>query len=111
MEVGVLHGIQNYLDRHDDANVMRRSLALADTYEPAGLDFCLIAEHHFASYTMSPVPFDFLSYMAGRTKRIKLGPGVIIVPWNDPYRAAAHLIFLDHLSNGRAIIGLGRGLA
>src|SRR5262249_9675322 len=36
---------------------------------------------------------------------------VIIVPWNDPYRAAAHLVFLDHLSGGRAIMGLGRGLA
>jgi alkanesulfonate monooxygenase SsuD/methylene tetrahydromethanopterin reductase-like flavin-dependent oxidoreductase (luciferase family) len=42
---------------------------------------------------------------------MRLGPGVIIIPWNDPYRAAAHLIFLDHLSNGRAIIGFGRGLA
>jgi alkanesulfonate monooxygenase SsuD/methylene tetrahydromethanopterin reductase-like flavin-dependent oxidoreductase (luciferase family) len=111
MEVGILHGIQNYQDKYDDAEVMRRSLALADIYEPAGLDFCLVAEHHFTSYTMTPVPFDFLSYMAGRTKRIKLGPGVIIVPWNDPYRAAAHLISLDHLSNGRAIIGFGRGLS
>lgn len=54
---------------------------------------------------------DFLSWLAGRTKRIKLGPGVIIVPWNDPYRAASHLVMLDYLSNGRAMIGLGRGLA
>lgn len=111
MEIGVLHFFQNFRDGHDDAEVMARNLKIADLYEPAGFDFCLIPEHHFDGYMMTPVPFDFLSYMAGRTKRIKLGPGAIIVPWNDPYRAAAHLISLDHLSNGRAIIGLGRGLA
>jgi len=111
MEVGTLHVVQNYYDRHDDRDIMRDSLAIADLYEPAGFDFLLIAEHHLHGYAMSPVPFDFLSYMAGRTSRIKLGPGVIIVPWNDPYRAASHLIMLDYLSDGRAMLGLGRGLS
>jgi len=60
---------------------------------------------------MSPCRSTSWSYMAGRTSRIKLGPGVIIVPWNDPYRAASHLIMLDYLSDGRAMLGLGRGLS
>lgn len=111
MEVGTLHVVQNYYDRHEDRDIMRDSLAIADLYEPAGFDFLLIAEHHLHGYAMSPVPFDFLSYMAGRTSRIKLGPGVIIVPWNDPYRAASHLVMLDYLSNGRAMLGVGRGLS
>ncbi len=111
MEVGALHVVQNYFDRHDDRDIMRDTLALTDLYEPAGFDFMLVAEHHFHGYSMTPVPFDLLSYVAGRTKRMKLGPGVIIVPWNDPYRAAAHLIMLDYLSEGRALLGVGRGLA
>jgi alkanesulfonate monooxygenase SsuD/methylene tetrahydromethanopterin reductase-like flavin-dependent oxidoreductase (luciferase family) len=111
MEVGILHVVQNFFNRHDDSDIMDESLRLADLYEPAGFDFCLYAEHHFDGYSMGPVPFDFLSYMAGRTSRIRLGPGVIIIPWNDPYRAAAHMISLDYLSKGRAILGFGRGLS
>lgn len=111
MEVGILQSFQNFRDAMSDAERMRQALALADLYEPLGFDFVLAAEHHFHNYTMSPVPFDFLSWLAGRTKRIKLGPGVIIIPWNDPYRAAAHLIMLDHLTEGRAMLGFGRGLA
>jgi alkanesulfonate monooxygenase SsuD/methylene tetrahydromethanopterin reductase-like flavin-dependent oxidoreductase (luciferase family) len=111
MEMGILHSFQNYRDLVEDGERVRQAMALADLYDPLGFDFCLAAEHHFHGYTMSPVPFDFLSWLAGRTKRIKLGPGVIIIPWNDPYRAAAHLIMLDHLSEGRAMIGFGRGLA
>jgi alkanesulfonate monooxygenase SsuD/methylene tetrahydromethanopterin reductase-like flavin-dependent oxidoreductase (luciferase family) len=111
MEVGILQSFQNFRDEMSDAERMEQALALADLYEPLGFDFCLAAEHHFHNYTMSPAPFDFLSWLAGRTKRMRIGPGVIIVPWNDPYRAAAHMIMLDHLSRGRAIIGFGRGLS
>src|SRR3546814_2632014 len=55
--------------------------------------------------------FRSLSYIAGRTKRVKLGIGAAILPWNDPLRIAEKSILLDHLSGGRAIIALGRGLA
>ncbi len=111
MEVGILQSFQNFGDAMSDAERMREALVLADLYEPLGFDFCLAAEHHFHNYTMSPVPFDFLSWLAGRTSRIRIGPGVIIIPWNDPYRAAAHLIMLDHLTGGRAMLGFGRGLS
>lgn len=111
MEFGILHVVQNFYDRHDDLKIIDESLYLADLYEPIGFDFCLFPEHHFTGYSMGPVPFDFLSWMAGRTSRIRLGPGVIIIPWNDPYRAAAHMISLDYVSQGRAILGFGRGLS
>ena len=111
MQVGILQGFQNFRDRYDDRDVVADALRIADLYEPLGYDFLLCAEHHFHGYSMSPNPFDFLCYMAGRTNRIRLGPGVIIVPWNDPYRSAAHLIALDHLSRGRALMGVGRGLS
>src|SRR5690606_9585861 len=42
---------------------------------------------------------------------IRLGTGAVIVPWNDPLRVAEKMAFLDYLSNGRAVLGLGRGLA
>jgi alkanesulfonate monooxygenase SsuD/methylene tetrahydromethanopterin reductase-like flavin-dependent oxidoreductase (luciferase family) len=53
----------------------------------------------------------FLSWLAGRTSRIRLGTGAVIVPWNDPLRVVEKMVMLDHLSGGRAVLGLGRGLA
>jgi alkanesulfonate monooxygenase SsuD/methylene tetrahydromethanopterin reductase-like flavin-dependent oxidoreductase (luciferase family) len=111
MEVGCLQQCQNFEDRRTDQEVMENILRIADLYEPAGFDFLLMAEHHFHGYSMTPSPPNFLAYMAGRTTRIKLGSGVIIVPWNDPYRAATQVLMLDYLSKGRAVLGLGRGLS
>jgi alkanesulfonate monooxygenase SsuD/methylene tetrahydromethanopterin reductase-like flavin-dependent oxidoreductase (luciferase family) len=53
----------------------------------------------------------FLAWVAARTSRIRLATGAIIVPWNQPIRVAEQMILLDHLSQGRAVLGLGRGLA
>jgi alkanesulfonate monooxygenase SsuD/methylene tetrahydromethanopterin reductase-like flavin-dependent oxidoreductase (luciferase family) len=51
-----------------------------------------------------------LSWLAGQTNRIKLGTFVTVLPWHDPVRVAEQFSVLDHLSGGRAILGLGRGL-
>jgi alkanesulfonate monooxygenase SsuD/methylene tetrahydromethanopterin reductase-like flavin-dependent oxidoreductase (luciferase family) len=79
--------------------------------EPLGFDSVWAIEHHFDDYTMCPDPVQFLTYMAGRTKHAKLGSMVIVLPWHDPIRVAEHVSMLDHLSNGRFILGIGRGLA
>jgi alkanesulfonate monooxygenase SsuD/methylene tetrahydromethanopterin reductase-like flavin-dependent oxidoreductase (luciferase family) len=49
--------------------------------------------------------------VAGLTKRIRLGTGAAIMPWNDPYRVAAKMALLDQQSGGRALMGFGRGLS
>ena len=54
---------------------------------------------------------ELLSWAAARTRRIRLATGAVIVPWNDPLRVAEKVALLDHLSGGRAVLGLGRGLA
>src|SRR5262249_42714681 len=53
----------------------------------------------------------FLAWLAGRTSRVRLATGAVIVPWNDPLRVAEKIVLLDHLSGGRAVLGLGRGLS
>ena len=52
----------------------------------------------------------FLSWVAGQTTRVKLGTMVTVLPWHDPVRVAESFSVLDHLSGGRAILGIGRGL-
>ena len=59
---------------------------------------------------MCPNALQFLSYMAGRTEKIKLG-SMVVLPWHDPLRVAEELVMLDNLSDGRVIVGVERGLA
>jgi alkanesulfonate monooxygenase SsuD/methylene tetrahydromethanopterin reductase-like flavin-dependent oxidoreductase (luciferase family) len=68
-------------------------------------------EHHFTDYAACPDNFSYLSMVAGRTERIRLATGAVIVPWNDPLRVAEKFSLLDHMSGGRAVLGLGRGLS
>jgi len=111
MESGILIGFHNCADSRTDEEVYRGTLEYCDMVEPAGFDFLMAAEHHFHPYSMCPDNIDFLSYMAARTKTLKLGTAAVIVPWNNPYRVAAKMSMLDHFTNKRALLGLGRGLS
>lgn len=87
-------------------------ISLMDQVEKLGFDACFSPEHHFdIDYSACPDNFLPLSWLAGRTKTLKLGLGAVILPWNDPLRAVEKLSMLDHLSNGRCWAGFGRGLA
>jgi alkanesulfonate monooxygenase SsuD/methylene tetrahydromethanopterin reductase-like flavin-dependent oxidoreductase (luciferase family) len=90
---------------------MKKELAVNKLMEPLGYDIIFSVEHHFSNYSMGPDNFQFLGYMAAATNRIKLGTLGVILPWNDPLRVAERVLLLDHLSDGRAIFGMARGLA
>ena len=92
-----------------DREVWAADLRLADLAEPLGFESIWSVEHHFTDYTMCPDVLQFLTYMAGRTSTVKLGSMVLVLPWHDPVRAAEQIVMLDHMSNGRLILGLGRG--
>jgi alkanesulfonate monooxygenase SsuD/methylene tetrahydromethanopterin reductase-like flavin-dependent oxidoreductase (luciferase family) len=111
MKVGAAIIFQNPFNERQDFEVYRRELALGDLVEPLGFDSIWSVEHHFDDYTMCPDVMQFLSYYAGRTQRIQLGSMVVVLPWHDPVRVAEQVSVLDHYSNGRVILGLGRGLA
>ena len=87
MEVGISLNILQQQGR-SDAAVMRDHMAMGDLAEPLGLDSIFALEHHFTGYSMSPQPTQLLAYFAGRTKRVKLGTAVIVLPWHDPVRVA-----------------------
>jgi alkanesulfonate monooxygenase SsuD/methylene tetrahydromethanopterin reductase-like flavin-dependent oxidoreductase (luciferase family) len=111
MHVGYGVIFQNPGNALSDAEVYRNELRLCDMVEPLGFDSVWSVEHHFDNYAMCPNPLQFLSYMAGKTSKIKLGSMVVVLPWHDPIRVAEQISLLDHISNGRFILGLGRGLA
>ena len=111
MHVGYGVAFQNPNNALSDAEVYLNEVRLAELAEPLGFDSVWSVEHHFDDYTMCPDVLQFLSYMAGKTSRVKLGSMVVVLPWHDPIRVAEQVSALDHLSNGRFIFGIGRGLA
>lgn len=111
MKVGLLMVFQNFEDQVSDHEVWERDVRLAGLAEPLGFDTLSAVEHHFFNYAMSPDNTQFLAHMAAKTERIKLLTGAVILPWNDPLRVVERMIVLDHLSQGRALFGIGRGLA
>ncbi|MGE0068497.1 MAG: LLM class flavin-dependent oxidoreductase [Solirubrobacterales bacterium] len=110
MHVGMGVFIQNLDEERDDRDAYRLSTGLADTAEERGFDSIWSAEHHFTSYHMCPNVIQLLTWLAGRTERVKLGSMVVILPWHDPVRVAEELAVLDNLSDGRLVLGVGRGL-
>jgi len=110
MHVGMGVIFQGQGEGRTDRNVYRNELRLGDLAEPLGFDSLWGVEHHFTEYTMCPDVLQYLTYFAGRTRRIQLGSMVVVLPWHNPLRVAEQVVVLDHLSNGRLILGIGRGL-
>jgi alkanesulfonate monooxygenase SsuD/methylene tetrahydromethanopterin reductase-like flavin-dependent oxidoreductase (luciferase family) len=111
MQVGVLLVFQNWHENMSDGEMFQQEAELGVLAEEYGFDSVWAAEHHFDDYSMCPDNLQLMTYLAGRTSRIKLGTGAVILPWNDPLRVVEKVTMLDHLSNGRVVFGMGRGLA
>ena len=113
METGLQFIFQNAHDGLSDADMMRKETELVLLAEEVGLDFVLLPEHHFdPNYSMMPDNTQWLAYLAGKTNRIKLGAGAIILPWHEnPTRVAERVILLQILLGDRFLLGFGRGLA
>ncbi len=94
-----------------DEQVYQFEVDLAIHAEDLGFDAIWAVEHHFDSYAMCPSNIQLMSYIAGRTKKMKLGLGAVILPWHDPLRVIENVAMLDIQSGGRVLLGFGRGLA
>jgi alkanesulfonate monooxygenase SsuD/methylene tetrahydromethanopterin reductase-like flavin-dependent oxidoreductase (luciferase family) len=103
-------GYQN-LTGMPDAEFFRRETQLAIEAEAMGFDYVGPVEHHFTDYAACPDPFGMLSYVAAKTKTIDLITAAVILPWNNPLRVVEQALQLDILSEGRLILGMGRGAA
>jgi hypothetical protein len=113
MEIGIAQLLPGFAyDNLTDAQLYNDEIALAIAADELGYDHLWAVEHHFEDYSLCPDNFVYLAHLAAVTKRIKLATGVTILPWNlQPLRVAEKMAMLDVLSKGRAILGLGRGLA
>jgi alkanesulfonate monooxygenase SsuD/methylene tetrahydromethanopterin reductase-like flavin-dependent oxidoreductase (luciferase family) len=75
-----------------------------------GFDYAWLAEHHFSDqYGIMPDVFVYAGYLAALTRHIKIGTAVVTLPLANPMRVAENAAFVDILSNGRFVLGLGSG--
>ncbi|HEY9414802.1 MAG TPA: LLM class flavin-dependent oxidoreductase, partial [Pseudonocardia sp.] len=77
--------------------------------EKLGFSEYWIGEHHTGGYENVPVPEYMIAKASALTSRIRLGTGVINLPYQDPFQVAERLAFLDHLTHGRLEYGFGGG--
>jgi limonene 1,2-monooxygenase len=86
-----------------------RDLRLIEYAESLGFDEFWIGEHHTGGWEIIPAPDIFIAAAAQRTKRIRLGTGVVNLPYHHPFHVAERIAFLDHLTYGRTMLGVGPG--
>jgi alkanesulfonate monooxygenase SsuD/methylene tetrahydromethanopterin reductase-like flavin-dependent oxidoreductase (luciferase family) len=77
--------------------------------EALGYHSVWIAEHHFNDYGLCPAPPVLASFVAARTRTLRLGMGVSLLPLHHPVDLAEELAVLDVVSGGRLDVGIGRG--
>src|ERR1700686_1062026 len=112
MEFGILFtshpntDVEPYPHRDVHARVTREILRA----DELGYDYAWLAEHHFSNeYGIMPDVFVYAGYLTALTKRIKIGTAGVTLPLANPLRVAENSAFLDILSGGRFMLGLGSG--
>jgi len=94
-----------------DGVVIDETLREARLSDELGVDVIWLAEHHFDGICAYVDPISFAAALATATRRAQLGFAVIQTSLHHPIRLAEQLALLDHISQGRLIVGLGRGTA
>jgi alkanesulfonate monooxygenase SsuD/methylene tetrahydromethanopterin reductase-like flavin-dependent oxidoreductase (luciferase family) len=104
-------GVFDHLDRGDFplSELYSNRLRIVEAYDQLGYYAYHLAEHHATSLGLAPSPGIFLSSVAQRTQRLRLGPMVYVLPLHQPLRLIEEICMLDHLSGGRLELGFGRG--
>ncbi len=86
-------------------------LQLIEAYDRAGFYGYHLAEHHNTPLGYAPSPGLFLSAVAQRTKQLRFGPMVYLLPLYHPLRLIDEICMLDQMSGGRFLYGVGRGIS
>ncbi|WP_375779246.1 LLM class flavin-dependent oxidoreductase [Bradyrhizobium sp. ma5] len=104
-------GIFDHLDDNgrDVARQYEDRLKLAEACDSLGFYAYHLAEHHCSPHGRGPSPNLFLSSVAQRTHRLRVGPLVLLLNLYHPLRAFEEICMLDQLSAGRLELGIGRG--
>ena len=93
----------------DPTLALERDLELIQWLDYLGFDEAWVGEHHSAGWELITSPEVFIGIAAERTRHIKLGTGVISLPYHHPLMVANRMVLLDHITRGRVMLGVGPG--
>ena len=101
--------LMQWPEDRSQADVVRNEIEQLCEAEEQGYDAVWLAEHHFSRYGLDSGIHLTAAHLAARTRRVRIGTAVTILPFMHPLRVAEEVALLDHLSNGRIDWGVGRG--
>ena len=113
MEIDLFHEMSVPPGRGaDEASVFRETIEEIALADELGFGAAWIVEHHLMpGYSHATAPELVLAALSQRTRRIRLGHAVVVMPWHHPLRVAERAATLDILSGGRLELGVGRGFS
>jgi limonene 1,2-monooxygenase len=88
---------------------MERDLELLEHLDRLNYHEAWIGEHHSGGFEIIACPEMFIAAAAQRTRHIRLGTGVVSLPYHNPFMLADRMVQLDHMTRGRAMFGVGPG--
>jgi alkanesulfonate monooxygenase SsuD/methylene tetrahydromethanopterin reductase-like flavin-dependent oxidoreductase (luciferase family) len=109
MEFSLFNLMTKPVDGSTHADVFNQMRVMTQMVDQAGFDLAWFAEHHLSNYCISPSPLMTAANMAAHTKRIKVGPAVVVMPFYEPLRLVEDICLVDQLTEGRLVLGLGTG--
>ncbi len=109
MKLGVFDHMDRGLAPLD--RLYEERLKLVEAYDRAGFYGYHVAEHHATPLGVAPSPGIWLAAIAQRTKRLRFGPLVYLLPLYHPLKLLEEVCMLDQISGGRMMLGVGRGIS
>lgn len=97
------------LDQSEDSHSYGAFIDAIIEAEALGYHSIFLVEHHFTGEAQVSASMNLLTYLAAKTSTIRLGTGVIVIPWHNPVLLAEQAATVDVLSNGRFDFGVGKG--
>lgn len=107
MSFALFANVENSFD--NPARALAETTVTVELAEALGFEEAWVTEHHFNRFSVSASVFPLLGWLAGRTRRIRLGSAAVLLPFQHPIRVAEDAATLDALSGGRLMLGVARG--
>jgi alkanesulfonate monooxygenase SsuD/methylene tetrahydromethanopterin reductase-like flavin-dependent oxidoreductase (luciferase family) len=110
MEIGIFQ-LLPAPETLSDREVIEQALWEVDCAEAGGYGSVWVAEHHLSSFGLVGAPSVYAAAVAQRTRRVRIGYAVAVVPLHHPLRLAEEIAWIGHLSRGRLLVGVGPGFS
>ena len=110
MRFGLFGGARTEIgEQASDSQIYTDYVDYIGEAEDLGFHSVFLVEHHFTGFGQISATLSFLTYLAAKTSRMRLGTAVLVLPWHNPALLAEQAATLDLLYNGRLDLGIGKG--